>query len=107
MSLHAYLLRQLQQWLGRLRPDGAGSAGRSQCCTTLMSDPPASGASPGWGSRAHPGSAKEGMEDLTALKHGLMGTLRMWGGMGDLQSTLGFGEVRGRGGSPESTTCLG
>lgn len=35
------------------------------------------------------------------------GSLRMWGGMGDLQHTLGFGELRGCEGSPESTTCLG
>lgn len=47
------------------------------------------------------------MGNLTALKHKLMGTLRMWAETGGLWSTLGFGEVRVCGGSPKSTTCLG
>lgn len=96
MSLHTCLLRRLQRWPGRLQPGGAGSAERSRCCTTPTSDPLALGASPGWGSRAHPGSAEEGMGGLTALNHGLMGTLRMWGRTRDLWSTLGFGEVMWR-----------
>lgn len=93
-----YLRQQLPRWRGRLRPGGAGSAGRSRCCTTLRNDLLASGASPGWGSHARPGSAKEGTE--TSVKHLLTGTLTMeWDG--DLR------EMRGSGRSPESTACLG
>lgn len=49
----SYLLLRLQRQQGRLRPDGAGSVGRSQCCTTLLRGRLVQEASRGWGSHAH------------------------------------------------------
>lgn len=49
-----HLLQQQLQWQVKLRPAAAGSAGRSQCCTTLLLCPLVWEASLGLGSHAHP-----------------------------------------------------